>query len=172
MPGIQVIPGDGSATIYWPDFGTEDAYVVQIQKANGTWRTVSTDVEAVETTDLEGPTIVDNQATIEDLKNGKEYTARIVSADSEAQAEAAVEDAIDVDGPRGSMASGRVVARNGGSTAPTTASQDVTIVPLANGENPDLIPKCGIGISLVLDVSGSIGSQIGNLRIAANAFLD
>ena len=44
-PASRSIPGDSSATIYWPDFGTEDVYVVQFEQADGTWKTVETDVD-------------------------------------------------------------------------------------------------------------------------------
>ena len=68
----------------WPDFGAEDVYVVQLENADGTWRTVEKKVEPARLTlSSEGPVAsVDNQATVENLSEGKTYTARIVSADT------------------------------------------------------------------------------------------
>ena len=40
------------------------------------------------------------------------------------------------------------------------------------GPNPDLPPKCGINVILVLDESGSIGSNAENVRRASRAFLN
>ena len=58
-------------------------YVVQFEQADGTWKTVEKDVEPADLCVVEGPVApVDNQATVENLKNGKDYTARIVSADT------------------------------------------------------------------------------------------
>ena len=45
MPGIVVVPADESATVFWPDFGADDAYVVQFEQADGTWKTVEDEVD-------------------------------------------------------------------------------------------------------------------------------
>ena len=49
------MPGDESATIYWPDFGAEENYVVQFEQADGTWRTVEKDVEPADLSSRRGP---------------------------------------------------------------------------------------------------------------------
>ena len=122
----------------------------------------------------EGPvTPVDNQATVKGLKDGKTYTARIVTADTLAEARAAIEDAIDLTpgGGRGMSAFGLVRSAD---PAPPAATQPFQIVPF-NGSagNPELVGQCGIDFTLVLDSSGSIGSTgIANLKLAANAFVD
>lgn len=39
-------------------------------------------------------------------------------------------------------------------------------------ENPAPIQSCGVDVALVLDLSGSVGNQITNLRTASNTFVD
>ncbi len=39
-------------------------------------------------------------------------------------------------------------------------------------DNPPLPPDCGLNIALLIDTSGSIGGQIGNVKAAANGFVD
>ncbi len=175
VPGIKVVPGESSATIYWPDFGAEDVYVVQFEKADGTWRTVEKDVEPADLSTVEGPVAaMDNQATVSDLKDGRTYTARIISADSMLEADAATGEALDLSpgGPRGSMAMSRV--RGDVDSTPVVSTQSFQIGDYAHStDNPDLSAKCGLDFALVLDSSGSIGSTgIGNLTKAANAFVE
>ena len=125
---MKAYPGDGRATIAWPDFGTGENYVVQIEKSNGDWKTVTSDV-----TDPDSalPKYLDNQATIKDLKNGKEYQVRVVSAAHLAEAEAATEPAVDVAGAgKGSSARIPMIVRSTEPGAPIT-SQIQTVTPAA-----------------------------------------
>jgi hypothetical protein len=39
-------------------------------------------------------------------------------------------------------------------------------------DNPPLPPGCGLNIALLIDTSGSIGADIGNVKAAANGFVD
>ncbi len=176
VPGIKVVPGDESATIYWPDFGAEENYVVQFEQADGTWKTVEKDVDPANLSAVEGPvSTVDNQATVENLKDGRTYTARIVSADTLVDAASATEDAVDLTpgGPRGAMARGLAITA-AGDLAAAVASPPFTISPYKESlGNPELAAKCGLDFALVLDSSGSIGSTgIANLKSAANTFVD
>ena len=61
------------------------------RRRTATWKTLDAEVG-----DAAG-TIRDYEATIDGLKPGKEYTVRIVTAETEALAEAATEDAVDAD---------------------------------------------------------------------------
>ena len=175
VPGIKVIPGDQSATIYWPDFGAEKNYVIQFEQADGTWKTVEKDVVAADLSSVEGPVaLVDNQATVEDLKDGKNYTARIVSANTLAEAASATEDAVDLTpgGPRGSLAIAGL--RTADFVVPAASPPFRVGTNYApSKENPVLNAKCGLDFALVLDSSGSIGDTgITNLKTAANAFVE
>ncbi len=166
VPGIKVVPGDQSATIYWPDFGAEDVYVVQFEQSDGTWKTVEKDVEPADLTGVEGPVApVDHQATVEDLVNGETYTGRIVSADTLADAYGSTADAVDLTpgGPRGSMASGRITAPADGRGAVSSTS---FIVPLASSTSTDIVVNVrttaqplGTGGSVGVDYAGTVGAR-------------
>ncbi len=136
VPGIKVVPGDASATIYWPDFGAEKNYVVQFEKADGSWKAL--DAEVAPSDNSTGEPLIsaaDNQATVEDLRNGKAYTVRIVSAGTVEQAKAATADAVDLTpgGPRGALAHARLVGDDVPGTV-AVASPPMRITPQATGD--------------------------------------
>ena len=143
VPGIKVVPGDDSATIYWPDFGAEENYVVQFEQADGTWRTVEKDIVPADHSEIEGPIApVDNQATVEGLKDGRDYTARIVSAATLAEASAATEPAVDLTpgGPRGMVARVSLPTPANGPAQPVASG---TFRVAAAGETTLRISKVG-----------------------------
>ena len=58
-------------------------------------------------------------------------------------------------------------------TAGPAAAATFNIFPYEDSQdNPTLASQCGLDFGLVLDSSGSIGGDIGNLKLAANAFVD
>ena len=128
VPGIKVEATSDSATIAWPEFGFDDNYAVQMEKNDGTWKTLDAEVG-----DAAG-TIRDYEATIDGLKPGKEYTVRIVTAETEDLAVAATEAAVDADvsGPgKGSMARSRVATEN--PNDPTAVVSNVVTFAAATG---------------------------------------
>ncbi len=68
----------------------------------------------------------------------------------------------------------------------TYSSQDADDLMLASGNvddasggiwqqsrfNPALNPSCGLDVALILDISGSVGADLPNLKTAANTFVD
>ena len=46
--------GADSATVYFPEFGAEDSYAIQMLNADGTWKTLKTEVEDADARTREG----------------------------------------------------------------------------------------------------------------------
>ena len=118
VPGIKVTTDDDSATIAWPEFGLDENYTVQQEKKDGTWKTLQAAAEPSETRDYE--------ATINGLNVGKDYTLRIVTAETEALAESATEDAVDtsISGP----ALGSIARAAGNGSPDVVVSNAFTVV--------------------------------------------
>ncbi len=171
--GIKAVPGDGEITVYFPDFGFEDNYAVQVETKDGSFKTVETDVRVPKALyanrDVAStpPATADNVATVDGLKDDKTYTLRIISADSLKEATLATEPAVaaPTTSGRGSAARAALVSAVG--TTPT-ATQELTVTTLATtsaASNPPLdLTKCGLNVAIVVDRSGSIGSTNMNLQ--------
>ena len=175
---LEVVVGADSATVYFPEFGAEDSYAIQMLNADGTWKTLKTGVEDADARTREGVSEAaadaDFESTLENLTPGKTYTIRVASADARSDIVAATEDADVIAGPgRGAMVrsipTDVVVAQ-----VTVTQPESFTIAPYVRSTgNPDLIEKCGLDVALILDVSGSIGSgaNLTLLKDAAKAFI-
>ncbi len=129
VPGIKVTTDSDSATIAFPAFGVDGAYVVQRETKDGDWTTLDATVE-----DAPADSTRDYVATIDDLKAGKTYTVRIVTAPTEALAEAATEDAVELpDAGRGSsvgaIARTPANAANGDTSSTTRFEVSIAALP-------------------------------------------
>ena len=139
VAGVKVKTDSDSATILWPEFGLDDNYTVQMERKNGTWKTLDATVE-----DAPASSTRDYKATIDDLEAGREYTVRIVTADTQELAEATTEDAVgsSIAGPGfGSIA--RAHARALQPTANIVVSHRVVVSLVGPDGTPITSPNVG-----------------------------
>ncbi len=183
--GLKAVPGDGQITVYWPDFGFEQNYVVQVQKGDGSWSTTDAKVKEPKTVYVDGdvafkpPASADQAAVVDDLKDGKRYTLRVVSGKTLTDAKKATQDAVAAPGTGGKGASVAVRLVSGTVQSPAVASNEVTATTIdqpGTAPNPQLVDRCGLNIAIVVDRSGSIGwagaEAMNQLKSALTGLMD